>query len=318
MRVEPYAPAHAAAWDALVTSAANGPFLLRRTFVDYHAHRFPDRSWLVWRGAQLRAVFAAAHDQRLPPSAQLVAHPGLPYGGLVHPLNLKYAELADIMAALHAAWHAAGYRQLLVRPVPGAFCRQPTDGQAFWLHQHGARLVARELNSVVDLTQPYRVGTWRRGNLRKARRAGLAVGAAPAADYAPFWALLTDNLVRAHSRQPVHTLAEIEHLRDANPGHLELWAARLGTELVAGVLVFQDAAQGFAHTQYIAGNARGKQVGAVDAVLAAVLHAKHAEAYRRLSFGISTVQGTINAGLLNQKEGFGATAETLDSYLLEW
>ncbi len=317
LRVEPYAAAHAAAWDTLVAAAANGPFLLRRTFLDYHAHRFLDCSWLVWRGGQLRAVFVAGHDRSAPASTQLTAHPGLPYEGLVHPVDMKYAELEGIMTALLAAWRAAGYRQLLVRPVPRVFCRQPSDAQAFWLHQQGARLTGRELNSVIDLTQPYRIGTWRRGNLRKARRAGLTFGLASAADYALYWELLTDNLVRGHGRRPVHTLAEIKALRGRNLGHLELWVAHLEAELVAGVLVFQDRSQGFAHTQYIAGNARGKQVGAVDAVLACVLAEKKTR-YQRFSFGISTVQGAVNAGLLNQKEGFGATAEAQDTYTLDF
>lgn len=316
LRAEPYTPAYAAAWDELVTAAANGPFLLRRTFLDYHADRFQDCSWLVWRGGRLRAVFVAGHDRRLPASTQLTAHPGLPYGGLVYPVGLKYAELESIMAELLGAWRAAGYRQLTVRPVPRVFCRQPSEAQAFWLHRQGARLTGRELNSVIDLTQPYRIGSWRRGNLRQARRAGLAVGRASAADYGPYWALLADNLARSHSRQPVHTLVEIETLTARNPGHLELWAAHLEAEVVAGVLVFQDLGQGFAHTQYIAGNARGKQIGAVDAVLARVLAEKRVE-YQRLSFGISTVQGVVNAGLLNQKEGFGATAEAQDTYTLD-
>ena len=88
--------------------------------------------------------------------------------------------------------------------------------------------------------------------------------------------------------------------------------------MVAGVLVFQDILQGFAHTQYIAGSPRGKQVGAVDAVLMHLIQEKPAS-FKHLSFGTSTKQGTgtVNAGLLNQKEGFGAATEVLDTYLLE-
>jgi hypothetical protein len=51
-------------------------------------------------------------------------------------------------------------------------------------------------------------------------------------------------------------------------------------------------------------------------VLAHLL-AEKATTCRHLSFGISTVQGAVNAGLLNQKEGFGAAAELMDTYLLD-
>ena len=316
VRVERCTPAHAAAWDALVAASANGPFLFSRSYLDYHQDRFTDCSWLVWQGAALRAVFVAAVAHQSPAPATLVAHPGLAYGGLVWSTPVKYPEIAAWLDVLRAAWQAAGFQELVLKPVPRVFCRQPSDAVLFWLHQQGARLVGRELNSVINLAQPFRIGTWRRGNLRKARRHGVAVVATVTdADYAAFWLLLTTNLEQSHGRRPVHSLPEIQRLRDQNPGHLELWVARLGVEVVGGVLVFQDATQGFVHTQYIAGSPRGKQVGAVDAVLAELLRLKPVQ-FQRLSFGISTVQGSINEGLLNQKEGFGAVAETIDTYVL--
>lgn len=315
LRVERYSPAHAAAWNQLIAASGNGPFLLARTFLDYHADRFEDYSWLVWAGAELQAVFVAGRARNTPAPATLVAHPGLAYGGLVHAGLMKYQELAAIMELLRVAWRAAGFQQLVVRPVPRGFCRLPADGLAFWLHQQGARLTARELNSIIDLTQPFRIGSWRQGNLRKARRAAVQVAGSP--DYAAFWLILTENLRRAHGRQPVHSLSEIEQLRDQNPGHLSLYMAGRGEEMLAGAVVFQDARQGFVHTQYIAGSPVGKQVGAVDAVLMHIVEESRAAGFQRLSFGISTVQGVVNEGLLNQKEGFGAAAEAHDTYTLD-
>lgn len=316
VRVERYQPGHAAAWDALVAASTNGPFLFGRSYLDYHQDRFEDCSWLVWQGPRLRALFVAGRARSGIEPATLVAHPGLAYGGLVTAGLAKTPEVITWLGALHAAWQTAGFRQLVLKPVPQVFCRQPSEAVLFWLHQRGALLTGRELNSIIDLTQPFRIGTWRRGNLRKARHHGVAVGSTAAdADYAAFWEILTINLRQTHGRQPVHSLAEICQLRDQNPGHLELWVARLNDEVVGGVLVFQDARQGFVHTQYIGGSPRGKQVGAVDAVLAELLRCKPAS-FQRLSFGISTVQGVVNPGLLNQKEGFGAVAETTDTYTL--
>jgi hypothetical protein len=315
LRVEAYTPTQAPAWNALIANSANGPFLFARPFLDYHQDRFTDHSWLVWQGPKLRAVFVAAVARTTSEPTTLVAHPGLAYGGLVTVPGVKYAETAAMLNLLRAAWQAAGFRHVLVRPVPRVFCRQFSDNQVFWLHQQGAELSNRELNSVLDLTQPVRIGTWRRGNLRKARLHGVTVRLASNAEYEPYWELLTETLAEVHSRQPVHTLAEISRLRNQNPGHLELWGAWQSTEMVAGVLVFQDERQGFAHTQYIAGSTQGKQVGGVDAVLARIIEEK-ATHYHRLSFGISTVQGTVNPGLLNQKEGFGATAELMETYRL--
>jgi hypothetical protein len=316
LRVEAYTPSKADAWNKLVATSANGPFLFARSFLDYHQDRFTDCSWLIWQGSKLRAVFAAAVAHNSPAPTTLVAHPGLTYGGLVTVAGVKYAELAAMMELLLSTWRTAGFQHLLVRPVPRVFCRQYSESLAFWLHQQGAVLSSRELNSVLDLTKPVRIGTWRRGNLRKARRHSVVVRQGTPAEYAAFWHLLTENLLATYDSQPAHTLTEISSLRDRNPGHLELWVAHLGAEIVAGVLVFQDGRQGFVHTQYISGSPRGKQVGAVDAILAHLIREKPAT-YQRLSFGSSMLQGAINAGLINQKEGFGTTGEVMDTYTLK-
>lgn len=318
LRVEPYDAVHETAWDALVAASDNGPFLFQRSFLNYHQDRFQDQSWLIWQGSELKAIFVAATARNTKAPDTLVAHPGLPYGGLVTVGLPKYAEIEAWLELLRDAWRAADFRQLLLKPVPRVFCRRPSEVLSFWLYQQGAQLSGRELNSVIDLTRPFRIGTWRRGNLRKARRNGVVIETTvSASDFAAFWQILAQNLQQAHGRQPVHTLAEIRSLHRRNPGCLELWVARLGAEVVAGVLVFQDARQGFVHTQYIAGSSMGKQSGAVDAVLAHLLHVKQQAQFERFSFGISTVQGEVNHGLLNQKEGFGATAETTDTYTLE-
>jgi len=124
LRVEPYTSAHAAAWDALVAASINGPFLFRRSFLEYHQDRFQDHSWLVWQGAALRAVFVAGVARDTPEPATLVAHPGLAYGGLVTAALPKYTELAAWLELLRAAWRAAGFQRLVLKPVPRVFCRQ--------------------------------------------------------------------------------------------------------------------------------------------------------------------------------------------------
>ena len=313
-RVARYAPEDAARWDALVASSGNGPFVFGRSYLDYHADRFVDCSWLVWHGTALKAGFVAGVARATAAPTVLVAHPGLAYGGLFQAGLLPYKDLADILNLLCEAWRKLGFRQLQLRLVPRAFCRLPSDGLAFWLHQQGAQLTGRELNSVIDLTQNFRIGTWRRNNLRQARQHGVRVGVS--LDYAAFWTILTENLLQSHGQQPVHTLAEIELLARQNSGHLTLYAAFQAQTMVAGVVLYQDERQDFAHTQYIAGSPQGKRIGAVDAVLGLVIETVKSR-FARLSFGISTVHGVLNPGLLTQKEGFGAAAEVQDMYLLD-
>ncbi|WP_400192024.1 hypothetical protein [Hymenobacter sp. B81] len=314
LRLAPYSPAHEAEWNDFVDRAANGTFLLRRSFMDYHQDRFADASLLVWQREVLVAVFVAGQYRQTPEPAVLVAHPGLTYGGLIHLPELKYADLAAIYPAVLEQVRAAGYRQLVIKPVPRVFCRFPNEASLFWLTSQGFALRNREQNSVIDLLQPLRISKGRKDNVRKARKQGIEV--AVSGELAAFWDILTDNLWATHQVRPVHSLAEISLLQERHPANVVLYTACLRGEVVAGVLLFVDEARGFVHTQYISANETGKATGAVDAVLLTILEHYH-QRVPRFSFGISTVRGVVNFGLLAHKEGFGATVELMDTYAKE-
>ena len=78
IRLEPYTPAHAPAWNAWVAGSRNGTFLFDRGFMDYHADRFEDASLMAYDGARLVAALPAHRD-----GDRLVSHAGLSYGGFV-------------------------------------------------------------------------------------------------------------------------------------------------------------------------------------------------------------------------------------------
>lgn len=300
-----------ATWNALVEKSVNGTFLFRREFMEYHADRFEDFSYLLWRGNELVAVFVAGRARNTPEPNTLVAHPGLTYGGLIYATELKYPIVEDAYATLFNAFRIAGFTKLVIKPVARVFCQQPTEANLFYFHQNGFKLCGRELNSVIDLTQPLRISKGRKDNVRKARNSGLVIEFST--DFASFWPILTDNLWQTHEVRPPHSVSEIETLQHQFPDNIKLYVARQANQIVAGVLLFLDAAHGFVHTQYISANEQGKMVGAVDAIVSHIL-GDVTNQFARFSFGISTAKGELNAGLLAQKEGFGATIELMDMY----
>ena len=306
-----YESAAAPAWNSLIDQSVNGAFLFRREFMEYHADRFEDFSYMLWKGSELVAVFVAGRLRTTPNPTTLVAHPGLTYGGLVCAAELKYPVLEEAYAVLLNAFRAEGFAKLVIKPVARVFCRQPAEASLFYFHQQGFQLNGRELNSVIDLTQPLRISKGRKDNVRKARNAGVSV--AVSADFAAFWPLLTDNLWHTHGVRPPHSEAEIGMLQQRFPANIQLYVARQSDVVVGGVLLFLDAAHGFVHTQYISANEQGKLVGAVDAIIAQILTDVQGH-FSRFSFGISTAKGEMNPGLLAQKEGFGAVVELMDSY----
>jgi hypothetical protein len=74
-----------------------------------------------------------------------------------------------------------------------------------------------------------------------------------------------------------------------------------------------------AHAQYIGSTEQGRELGAVDAVVDALI-ARHAAAGRRwFDFGISTEQAgrVLNPGLARYKESYGARGVTYDAYAID-
>ena len=298
-------------WNNFIERSANGTFLFLRDYMDYHSEMFEDFSYLIWKQHELLAVFVAGRNRNSKDYSTLVAHPGLTYGGLVHNFNIKYALLDDIYNAIFKFIQEQGFIKLIIKPVARVFCRKPNEASLFYLHQCGFVLKSRELNSVIDLTQPFCISKGRKDNVRKARNNGVIIKSTT--NFREFWSILTANLWQMHNARPPHTQAEIELLQQKFPNNIKLYIAQLHDRTIGGVLLYLDELHGFVHTQYISANEQGKLVGAIDAIIIHLID-EVKEEFIRFSFGKSTVDGEINLGLLAQKEGFGTTVELMDIY----
>ena len=73
-----YTPALKAGWDAAVEASRNGTFLFRRDYLEYHADRFPDCSYLFFLKGKVIALLPAHRRGDM-----LCSHAGLTYGGLI-------------------------------------------------------------------------------------------------------------------------------------------------------------------------------------------------------------------------------------------
>ena len=126
--------------------------------------------------------------------------------------------------------------------------------------------------------------------------------------------LVSELLARRHDAEPVHSPAEMRLLADRFPEEIKLFEARDGGRLVAGVLVFETPR--VAHTQYIASSADGQELKAQDALLAHLVEDVYADK-PWFDFGTSNERdGTLNLGLVLNKEGYGARSVAYDSYRL--
>lgn len=309
MRIERYHPELAREWNAFAAASRNATFLLDRGYMDYHQDRFHDHS-LVLRDEDRRIVALLPANEH---AGHLYSHAGLTYGGLVVDGRSGAADVLDMFGAIRAHLAGHGLDGLHYKTIPWIYHRQPAEDDRYALFRLGARLVRRDVLTVVPRLERLPYQERRRRGIKAARKAGVSVQESD--DYAGFWQVLSDNLEARHGVSPVHSLEEIRQLHARFPQAIRLFTATLDGTVVAGVVVYES--DRVAHVQYISADEAGRRVRALDLLFDVLLtHAYRDKPY--FDFGISNEQSgqVLNIGLVEQKEGFGGRSVVHDYYEL--
>ncbi len=296
-------------WDLFVCSSKNGTFLHCRDFVDYHAQRFRDLSFMFYDDDKLIALIPGNENDQV-----YYSHQGLTYGGLIMSKDTSAAQVLAIFDLLLHALREQGISKLVYKAIPHIYHKSPSDEDLYALFHNKATLSARCISSALFLSESPVYSRTRKNGLKKALRNGLTVEQSQA--YETFWRILSRNLDAKYDTEPVHSLAEIQLLKDSFPNEIELYTVSSPEgEMLAGTVVF--ITDTLVHLQYTAGTEAGKKSGAVDLlvdhVIAEVSHGK-----RYFDYGHSNEnQGLyLNEKLIYQKEGFGARAIACDIYTI--
>jgi hypothetical protein len=295
------------AWDNFAQSAKNSTFMLQRDFMDYHAHRFTDHSLMLFDQNQQLAALLPAHQV----DNKLHSHQGLTYGGLILPFYSKIQASIDIWQAIIDYCAKQNISEIYYKALPSFYQQQAANEEQYALFLNNAQIYRVDTAFVIDNRPPNTTQTFdkniqtrRRRAIQKAKK--LQVVAKKAADCRQFWTeILVPNLAERFGVAPVHSLAEIERLRQLFPKSIQQFNAYLNGEIVAGATIF--VTETAAHAQYISANQLGRDSGAID-LLFYELIALHFAHLPFFSFGIANEnQGRdLNQGLTDWKEGFGA------------
>lgn len=303
-----YSAAYDKEWDDLVRRSRNGNMLCLRGYMGYHAHRFDEQSLLAYRKGKVVAVFPANRE-----GDHVISHAGLSYGGLIYAKELRAEGVMDVMERICHHYAGLGARFLLYKAIPHVFHRYPCEEDLYALFRLDARLVRRDLSSVVALDRRPNMSSSRRQQIRKAEQAGATL--IEEQDETDFHALLTETLTRIGVK-PVHTLQDLRLLRGRFPDSIRVFCACRQGRLLAGTLIYDFGH--VVHTQYLASSEEGRNLGALDFLLAQLIEREFADK-QYFSFGISTEQcgRVLNSGLIFQKEGFGGRGIVHDFYELD-
>jgi Acetyltransferase (GNAT) domain len=306
--VEQYDSRRKEAWDDFLAETKNSSFLFHRDYMDYHRDRFEDHSLLIFLRGHLVAVLPANRTSE----NELVSHQGLSYGGLVvH----RDATLMEIMACFHALLrylHSFRIEKLLYKEIPAFYNSLPGGEVAYCLFLVNARLYRRDCALVIPLGDRLPIQKRRRRQVRRAATSHASV--AEENVFTPFWErVLVPRLAARYGVAPVHSVEEITLLASRFPENIKQFSVYCDGGIVAGATVYETPR--IAHAQYIASTDQGRKIGALDFLFNWLIE----ERYRNkvcFDFGISNENEgrSLNFGLLDWKEGFGARCSAHNFY----
>lgn len=297
-------------WNSFVSKARNATFLFDRNYMDYHADRFDDNSFMFYHKGKLKAVLPAnvAGDT-------LYSHQGLTYGGLLLDKKATVEDVLECFDSLNSWLRENGISKVVYKALPWIYQRYPSEEDLYALTwKCKAQLISRNIASTIVIDNKLKFAESRKSGIRKALSLNIEVGESNDVD--GFWQVLEDNLGNRYNAKPVHTASEMKLLMSRFPNNIKLYVAKMNGEIVGGTLIYVTPQ--VVHTQYISASVEGKKHGALDLLFDYIINKVYANC-RYFDFGKSTEQGGayLNEPLIFQKEGFGGRGVCYDWYQWE-
>lgn len=297
-------------WNSFVSKARNATFLFDRNYMDYHADRFDDNSFMFYHKGKLKAVLPAnvAGDT-------LYSHQGLTYGGLLLDKKATVEDVLECFDSLNSWLRENGISKVVYKALPWIYQQYPSQEDLYALTwKCKAQLISRDIASTIVVDNKLKFAESRKSGIRKALSLNIEVGESNDVD--GFWHVLEDNLGNRYNAKPVHTASEMKLLMSRFPNSIKLYVAKMNGEIVGGTLIYVTPQ--VVHTQYISASLEGKKHGALDLLFDYIINKVYANC-RYFDFGKSTEQGGayLNEPLIFQKEGFGGRGVCYDWYQWE-
>ena len=297
-------------WNSFVSKARNATFLFDRNYMDYHADRFDDNSFMFYHKGKLKAVLPANVV-----GDTLYSHQGLTYGGLLLDKKATVEDVMECFDSLNSWLRKNGISKVVYKALPWIYQQYPSEEALYALTwKCKAQLISRDISSSIVIDNKLKFAESRKSGIRKALSLNIEVGESNDVD--GFWHVLEDNLGNRYNAKPVHTASEMKLLMSRFPNSIKLYVAKMNGEIVGGTLIYVTPQ--VVHTQYISASLEGKKHGALDLLFDYIINKVYANC-RYFDFGKSTEQGGayLNEPLIFQKEGFGGRGVCYDWYQWE-
>lgn len=309
IEIKQYTSADINVWNDFLYKSRMPIFLFDRNYMEYHSDRFKDNSLMFYDDNNLIALLPL----NIVNETDLFSHGGLTFGGFIYLDNIKQYKMLQCFQSLIEYMKAHSVKKLYYRPSPHMYHRYPSEEDLYSLFYIGAIVEKIEAATVVDFSYQMKIPKGRKAQIARARREGVVIE--EAIEYEQFIQLENDVLQKYHGTMAVHTGQELSVLHEKFPENIKLYIARYKGKIVAGAVLY--IYPNLVHTQYLASNDCGRELGALDLVVSTVM-----EIYRKdkqwFDFGKSTENNgkVLNEGLIFQKEGFGGRTNIYQGWIV--
>lgn len=296
--IEEYQEKNKNEWDKLVHCAENGLFLFIRNYVEYHADRFHELSYLVYKNGQLVALLPGnVHDH------SFYSHQGLTFGGLIFRENtLRLEEVVIVYELIIKKLKERNLSSFTLQSIPTIFKKTANDSEKYVSFLLGGRLVKAEPSTFISLSNRIQMNDNRKQNIEMAlQHANSIVEDVP---FESFWGILENELATKHQVKPTHSLREIKLLQSQFPDGIKSFVVQKEGIIKAAIVMYIYPYT--AHVQYMISTEQGRVERSLDLLINHLLK-KYKVSYHYFSFGISSENGglKLNEGLQYYKESFG-------------
>ena len=303
----PYSPDMDLRWDRFVMeNSMNGTFLQTRKFLSYHPEgRWTDASFIVEKSGIIVAAFPGCSI-----NGNFVSHQGSTFGGPV--ISRDFYSGNKILEIIKAADNhiAQNFKGIVLKPTSPIFSTIPTDLIDYAL-EHQGYIRRTELSCWTPIEQGSdpleNCSRECRHNLRLAEKQNLTYGEIPDREMEKFYEFLVLSKAR-HNTKPVHTLAELQDLKQRFPEDILFRGVWKDNVYLSGMMIFRFSQAKAFHFQYLAPDDTKRETNATTALFVLAMREAEKAGCKKFSWGISTEEGGnyLNENLYRFKESFGA------------
>lgn len=302
IEVRKYEEGYREQWEDFIERSANGTFLQRRSFIEYHGDRFEDASLMVWEGEELLSVFPAHRV-----GDQIFSHQGLSFGGWIIRVGLNEITVEKIISETLELFKSKGIEKVSVTPIPEFYYTQVLSESVY--RHNGFSSASSSPTYVISLPNTIK-NKGRKWALKKANKNAIRIEEGEVDQ--DFWEkLLVPQHLYQMGKLPVHSWEEIKTLSLAHKGRIRLLSAYLEGKRVGGIVLFKHSK--VIRLQYIAVNKEGREKSVMDLMMDYLMQIPQTQ-YLDLGGVVDPRTKEPNFGLVYWKESFGSVPKIVHSY----